>query len=324
MNPQFLKAWESVSDSNAIDCSGRLFATVINMPAQSLMHHMPACCITNALHAPPHASLVHPILCIVGSHTTSAYTCCPCISNKQTMKQHRVACLLPVGWASQPNSLTTQLPPPHACSVHWQQHGINLVAGAAPLPLQVVSGTHLDIEAVFLPPPGYVAGSLVCGVSTASDGSGGCSGVCCGAGSGAAPQCSSSSSGGGISGGSISGGAAAGSNKPGISSWDGGTAAGAAGGAGDVGGPPRVGFVIGSWRPGGRGAAVVSFDWSSRLLQVHSWETGFHLSQTAQQGLTVQVCDSAAKLCTNSYRLAPQGSPQRHHLAGCEAYCIVL
>lgn len=71
--------------------------------------------------------------------------------------------------------------------VSWHTSSVTLVPGDAPLPLRVVSGTHLDLEASFAPP---------------ASGSG------------------------------------------------------------------RVGFILRSWRPGGVGAAVVSFDWSTRQLVV--------------------------------------------------------
>jgi hypothetical protein len=38
-------------------------------------------------------------------------------------------------------------------------------------------------------------------------------------------------------------------------------------------GSGRVGFILRSWRPGGVGAAVVSFDWSTRELAVEFDQT---------------------------------------------------
>ncbi len=84
-----------------------------------------------------------------------------------------------------------------------------LLPHAPPVPLPVVSGTHLDIEVTFLPPEDLVSG--VTGVTS---------------------DTSFSSA------------------------------------AGDGAQGPRVGLLLKSWRPNGRGAAVVTFDWVTRELEV--------------------------------------------------------
>lgn len=123
---------------------------------------------------------------------------------------------------------------PLPCSVCWRAHNLQLLPASQLVPLQFVSGTHLDINLTLLPPPAATAATAAATAATAATTA-----------AAAATAAATSAT-------------AAVSSPAGTEDLDTALAAAADG--------PRAGLVFRSWKPGGKGAAVLSFDWGSGVL----------------------------------------------------------
>jgi hypothetical protein len=104
-----------------------------------------------------------------------------------------------------------------SCSVCWTAQDLQLQPGSRLLPLQVVSGTHLDINITLLPPAAGTAATAAAAAVTAAT---------------AAATVATA-------------------------------AAAAAAAAAEE---PRAGLVFKSWRPCGKGAAVLAVNWVTGVL----------------------------------------------------------
>lgn len=125
------------------------------------------------------------------------------------------------------------LPVSCACSVCWRAQDLLLSPGSHLTPLRVVSGTHLDINLTLLPPVPPAAAATAA-AAEASDPAA------------TTPQPQSEGC-------LEAGGSRCGSGSSGSSGSDGSDGSSA-------------GLVFKSWKPDGKGAAVLSFNWESGVL----------------------------------------------------------